>query len=66
MVAAMRRQRLVNVLVSNLPGPVVPVSLTGASALEMFQIGGVQGNVPVSVGVLSYAGQLTSPSLVTP
>jgi hypothetical protein len=24
----------------------------------MFQIGVVQGNVPVSVGVLSYAGQL--------
>ena len=53
MVAAMRRQRLVNVLVSNLPGPAVPVSPAGASVLEMFQIGVVQGNAPVSVGVLS-------------
>jgi diacylglycerol O-acyltransferase len=26
--------------------------------LEIFQVGLVQGNIPLSVGVLSYAGQL--------
>jgi diacylglycerol O-acyltransferase len=30
----------------------------GAKILEVFQIGVVQGNVPLQVGVLSYAGQL--------
>ena len=30
----------------------------GAKILEVFQIGLVQGNVPLNVGVLSYAGQL--------
>jgi diacylglycerol O-acyltransferase / wax synthase len=56
---AMPRQRLVNVFVSNLHGPARPQSLGGARVLEMFQLGVVQGNVPVSVGALSYAGQLT-------
>jgi hypothetical protein len=30
----------------------------GARVLEVFQIGVVQGNITLSVGVLSYAGQL--------
>jgi diacylglycerol O-acyltransferase / wax synthase len=58
MVRAMSRQRVVNLLVSNLPGPTTPLSCAGTGVREMFQIGVVQGNVPVSVGVLSYAGQL--------
>ena len=58
MAAVMSRQRLVNVLVSNLPGPAAPLRLGGARVLEMFQIGVVQGNLTVSVGALSYAGQL--------
>jgi diacylglycerol O-acyltransferase len=58
MVRMMSRQRLVNVLVSNLPGPATRLYFAGAQVLEMFQIGVVQGNVPVSVGALSYAGQL--------
>jgi diacylglycerol O-acyltransferase / wax synthase len=57
-VHAMSRQRVVNLLVSNLPGPTTPLSCAGTGVREMFQIGVVQGNVPVSVGVLSYAGQL--------
>ena len=32
--------------------------VAGARVLELFQIGVVQGNVTVGVGVLSYAGQL--------
>lgn len=54
----MARQRLVNLLVSNLPGPPVPLFIAGARVTEIFQIAVVQGNVPISVGALSYAGQL--------
>lgn len=58
MVRTMFRQRLVNLLVSNLRGPPLPLYFDGAQVLEMFQVGLVQGNIPLSVGVLSYAGQL--------
>ena len=58
MVRVMARQRLVNLLVSNLPGPPVPLFIAGARVTEIFQIAVVQGNVPISVGALSYAGQL--------
>jgi WS/DGAT/MGAT family acyltransferase len=58
MVRVMFRQRLVNLLLSNLPGPPAPVYFAGAKVLEMFQIGVVQGNIPIGVSVLSYAGQL--------
>ncbi len=58
MVRVMARQRLVNLLVSNLPGPPLPLSVAGSRVAEIFQIGLVQGNVPISVGALSYAGQL--------
>ena len=58
MVRVMSRQRLVNLLTSDLPGPPEPLSLVGAQVLELFQIGVVQGNIALSVGALSYAGQL--------
>lgn len=58
MVHVMNRQRLVNLLASNLPGPPKPMYFAGAKILEVFQIGVVQGNLALSVGVLSYAGQL--------
>lgn len=58
MVHTMSRQRLVNVLVSNLRGPPGPLYFAGARVTEVFQVGVVQGNVTVSVGALSYAGQL--------
>jgi len=58
MVGMMSRQRLVNLLVSNLPGPAGPLFFAGTPVLEIFQFGVVQGNVTVSVGALSYAGQL--------
>lgn len=58
MVWAMSRQRMVNLFTSNLPGPAGPLYLAGARVLELFQVGVVQGNVTVGVGVLSYAGQL--------
>ncbi len=58
MVQAMSHQRLVNVLESNLPGPPLPLYLMGARILEVFQIGVVQGNLTLGLGVLSYVGQL--------
>jgi diacylglycerol O-acyltransferase / wax synthase len=57
-VQAMFLQRLVNLFTSNLPGPVAPLYFAGARLLEVFQVGVVQGNVTLSVGVLSYAGEL--------
>jgi diacylglycerol O-acyltransferase / wax synthase len=59
MVRVMNHQRLVNLLVSNLPGPPRRLTFAGAPVLEMFQVGVVQGNLAIGVGVLSYAGQLT-------
>jgi diacylglycerol O-acyltransferase / wax synthase len=58
MIRSMNRQRTINLLMSNLPGPSQPMYFAGAKILEVFQIGVVQGNVPVQIGVLSYAGQL--------
>ncbi len=58
MVHAMSHQRLINLLLSNLPGPANPLWFAGARVRDLFQIGVVQGNVPLSVGVLSYAGTL--------
>lgn len=58
MIRVMNRQRRINLLMSNLPGPPQPLYFAGAKILELFQIGVVQGNVAVQVGALSYAGQL--------
>jgi diacylglycerol O-acyltransferase / wax synthase len=57
-VRTMDRQRRINLLMSNLPGPPQPLYFAGAKILEVFQLGVVQGNVAVQVGALSYAGQL--------
>jgi hypothetical protein len=58
MIRTMNRQRRINLLMSNLPGPPQPMYFAGAKILEMFQLGVVQGNVAMQVGALSYAGQL--------
>jgi diacylglycerol O-acyltransferase / wax synthase len=58
MIRAMNRQRRINLLMSNLPGPSQPLYFAGAKIIEVFQIGVVQGNVAMQVGALSYAGQL--------
>lgn len=54
----MSHQRLTNLLVSDLPGPAAALYFAGARVLDLFQIGVVQGNITLSVGVLSYAGRL--------
>jgi diacylglycerol O-acyltransferase / wax synthase len=58
MIRTMNRQRRINLLMSNLPGPPQPMYFAGAKILEVFQLGVIQGNVAVQVGALSYAGQL--------
>jgi diacylglycerol O-acyltransferase / wax synthase len=52
------RQRSVNLVVTNVPGPPVPLYLAGARLLELFPMMPVMGNLTLVVGVVSYAGQL--------
>jgi diacylglycerol O-acyltransferase len=52
------RQRFVNLWVTNVPGPPVPLYLAGARLLELFPVAPIQGNLTLTVGVLSYNGQL--------
>jgi WS/DGAT/MGAT family acyltransferase len=53
-----RHQHMVDLFVTNVPGPQRPLYLLGARLLEAFPIVQVAGNVPLSVAVLSYDGQL--------
>jgi hypothetical protein len=52
------RQRSVNLVVTNAPGPPVPLYLAGAKLLELFPMMPVMGNLAFVVAALSYAGQL--------
>ena len=52
------RQRSVNLVVTNAPGPPEPLHLAGAELLELFPMMPVMGNLTLVVAVLSYAGQL--------
>jgi diacylglycerol O-acyltransferase / wax synthase len=52
------RQRSVNLVVTNVPGPPVPLYLAGAQLLEIFPMMPVMGNLTLVVSVLSYARQL--------
>jgi diacylglycerol O-acyltransferase / wax synthase len=51
-------QRFVNLSVTNVPGPPVPLYLAGARLLELFPVAPILGNQTLTVGALSYAGQL--------
>jgi diacylglycerol O-acyltransferase / wax synthase len=53
-----RHQHIVDLFVTNVPGPQRPMYLLGARLLEAFPVVQVAGNVPLSVAALSYAGQL--------
>ncbi len=52
------RQRSVNLVVSNVPGPPVSLYLAGAPLLEVFPLLPPMGNLTLVVAALSYAGQL--------
>lgn len=53
-----RRQHLINVLTTNLPGPPMPLYLAGARLEDAIAIPPIAGNVTVSFAALSYAGDL--------
>ena len=57
MLFAVMRQR-VNVTTASIPGPAVPLYLTGARVLEVFPVLPLIANEPLGVGALSYAGAL--------
>ena len=52
------RQRSVNLVVTDAPGPPVPLYLAGARLLELFPMMPVMGNLTLVVAAVSYAGQL--------
>ena len=51
-------QRVVNLVVTNVPGPQFPLYLKGAKLLHAFPCAPILGTAAVSVAVLSYDGQL--------
>jgi WS/DGAT/MGAT family acyltransferase len=51
-------QRFLNISVTNVPGPPVPLYLAGVRLLELFPMVSLMGNFTLAVAVLSYAGQL--------
>jgi diacylglycerol O-acyltransferase / wax synthase len=55
MLFAVMRQR-VNVTTASIPGPAVPLYLSGARVLEVFPVLPLIANEPLGVGALSYAG----------
>jgi diacylglycerol O-acyltransferase len=52
------RQRSVNLVVSNVPGPPIPLYLAGAPLLEVFPLLPPMANLTLVAAALSYAGQL--------
>ncbi|MBK9180899.1 MAG: wax ester/triacylglycerol synthase family O-acyltransferase [Acidimicrobiales bacterium] len=52
------RQPLVNVVVTNVPGPQVPLYALGARMLDIVPVVPLGGNLTVGVAILSYDGQL--------
>ncbi len=55
----MHRQPLFNLVVTNVPGPPIPLYFMGAEMLEAFPLVPLAGNLTVSIGILSYHHQLT-------
>jgi len=56
---AVDRQRLVNLVVTNVPGPPFPLYAAGARMLEAFPVVPLGANLTLGVAVLSYDGALT-------
>jgi diacylglycerol O-acyltransferase len=54
----LRRQRLVSLFVTNVPGPTTALRLADARLIQAHPIAPIAGNVTLGVGVLSYAGDL--------
>lgn len=52
------RQRFLNLVVTNVPGPQVPLYMMGARLIEAFPIVPLTRNLTIVVGILSYDGTL--------
>lgn len=52
------RQRFANLVVTNVPGPQVPLYCMGARLLEAYPVVPLAHNLTVAIGILSYCGQL--------
>lgn len=52
-------QPLINLVVTNVPGPGSPLYLMGSQMLEAFPVVPLAGNLALSIGILSYMDQLT-------
>jgi diacylglycerol O-acyltransferase / wax synthase len=51
-------QRLANLIVTNIPGPQVPLYCLGAQMLEVYPLAPLSRNLTINIAVLSYCGQL--------
>jgi WS/DGAT/MGAT family acyltransferase len=60
------RQRSVNLVVTNAPGPPVPLYLLGGRLLEVFPMMPTMGNLTLVVGALSYEEQLNITAVADP
>jgi hypothetical protein len=52
------RQPFVNLVVTNVPGPPIPLYLLGAQMLDAFPVVPLGANLSVGVAILSYNGAL--------
>lgn len=57
--AFIRRQHMINVLTTDLPGPPVPLYFAAAEIRDPIALPPIAGNVTVAFAALSYAGELT-------
>jgi hypothetical protein len=56
---AIHRQPFINVVVTNIPGPPLPLYFLGARMLEAIPIVPLAENLSIGIAILSYNGQLT-------
>lgn len=62
----MNHQRLVNTFVTNMRGPITPMTFMSAPIAGVVPISGISGNVTAAFAALSYAGTLTVTVIADP
>jgi WS/DGAT/MGAT family acyltransferase len=62
----MDHQPVMNVIVTNVPGPPIPLYVLGDRLLEAYPVVPIAGNLSVGVAALSYEGQLSVGLLADP